>query len=100
MTLLKEDGIKIKLKIIGDGPNLELLRNEAKSLKLLDNISFLGFKKNIFKYLVDADLLVHSSNFEGFSMAILEQYRVARMLSQQIHHMGHQKFLIMENLVH
>lgn len=72
LALLKEDGIKIKLKIIGDGPNLELLRNEAKTLKLLDNISFLGFKKNIFKHLVDADLLVHSSNFEGFSMAILE----------------------------
>ena len=69
---LSKQDINVELKIIGEGPNFEDLKKEVQELGLEKNVTFLGFQKNISKFILKCDLLVHSSNFEGFSMAVLE----------------------------
>src|SRR5690606_38180995 len=62
---------KIKLHIIGDGPDLEkLLIQKARSG--LGNVEFVGVKKNPFPYLQQADLFILSSRYEGFPNVLLE----------------------------
>ncbi len=60
------------LTILGDGtlrPEMESLRNQ---LGLTDCVHFLGFVKNVYAFLKQADLFVLSSRFEGFPNALCE----------------------------
>lgn len=64
-----------KLWILGDGPkrgDLELL---VKKHKLQEKVYFLGWKNNIDKYLVKADLFMLSSKREGMPYAMIEAMR-------------------------
>ncbi|MDV7187798.1 glycosyltransferase [Lutibacter sp. TH_r2] len=64
------------LIIVGDGPELPKLKNEAKILKL-ERIKFEGFK-NPKQYYIDASLFCMTSSFEGFGIVLVEamQYGV------------------------
>lgn len=72
LVLLKDENVK--LTIVGDGEMKEKLQSLAKSLEISNKIDFVGNKKgqeleNIY---LNADLLVLSSHYEGFSVVILE----------------------------
>lgn len=58
--------------IIGDGKLRQDLENQASELNIYKHILFLGYKKNIDKYLSIFDVGVISSDSEGFSNTILE----------------------------
>lgn len=62
---------KVKLHIIGDGADNEMLMKQRESLGL-QNVEFLGSKANPFPYLEQADLFVLSSRYEGFPNVLLE----------------------------
>lgn len=62
---------KYNLQIIGDGPDLLYLKQYLITKKY-NNISFLGRKKNPYKYILNSKFLVHSSKFEGFPTVLLE----------------------------
>lgn len=62
---------KIRLYIIGDGPDKEFLENRKESLDL-KNVDFLGVRENPYPYLRQADLFVLSSRYEGFPNVLLE----------------------------
>ena len=66
---LKEN--KIKLWIIGDGPEKKNLENQKAKLAL-KNIEFSGQKENPYHYLKQADLFVLPSRYEGFPNVLLE----------------------------
>lgn len=72
MNFLKND--KIKLIIIGDGPELLNLRNLTKRLNLEQKIIFLGHQKNEkkYQYLSISDLFVSTTLHEGLGMVYLE----------------------------
>ncbi|MCQ4034593.1 glycosyltransferase [Kaistella montana] len=62
---------KIKLHIIGDGRDKELLHQMKSDLKL-ENVIFHGQQKNPYQVLKFADLFVLSSRYEGFPNVLLE----------------------------
>ncbi len=57
---------------LGDGPDLERVRDEIKSSKLEDKIRFIGFRENGIDYMNDFDVLFMTSRSEGVPITILE----------------------------
>lgn len=60
------------LNIVGDGEDRIKLESLVKELSLEDNIKFLGFKKNPYKYMANSDLFILSSLWEGFGHVVAE----------------------------
>jgi len=58
--------------MIGDGPERNSLENLAETLGIADRIYFVGMVDNVADYLVQAEMLVHSAQFEGFGNALCE----------------------------
>lgn len=63
------------LEIIGQGEEKSTLKKLAKRLAIEKNVSFLGQKKDIGKYLKEFDLFVLPSVAETFGIVILEAMR-------------------------
>ncbi|MBA7509984.1 N-acetyl-alpha-D-glucosaminyl L-malate synthase [subsurface metagenome] len=63
---------EVALLIIGDGPLMKSLKDQARALNLSDKIEFLGKKENISEYLQASDIFVLPSLSEGLSGALLE----------------------------
>lgn len=63
---------QIKLKIVGDGKEREVLQKKAIDLDLQSNIEFIGNVPDVENYLCDADIFVLSSLYEGVPLSILE----------------------------
>lgn len=70
--LAKEKNIKIKLFILGDGPDREKIKEKIKEKDLEKEIILLGMKKNPYPWIKNANLLVHSSNYEGLPTVLIE----------------------------
>lgn len=62
----------IEVWILGEGPLRKKLERYAESLGIYDNIRFLGFQKNPFKFFAATDVFVLSSVYEGFGNVIVE----------------------------
>ncbi len=62
----------VRLIILGDGHKKNELQGLTKHLHIQDYIKFLGFKKNPYPYLKNADLFVLSSRWEGSPNALTE----------------------------
>ncbi|MBR5021167.1 MAG: glycosyltransferase, partial [Oscillospiraceae bacterium] len=69
---LRGDGYPVHTWILGRGPELENLRQQAQSCGCGDSVSFLGYDTNPYKYLSRSDLFICSSWSEGFSTAATE----------------------------
>ena len=69
---LKEDNFPVHLYILGIGPMETELKQYVKNNRLNNNITFLGYKTNPYKYMAKSDLFVCSSYIEGFSTAATE----------------------------
>lgn len=63
-----------QLDIYGDGTKEEVnkLKNLAKTLEINHKINWHGWQKNVWNSMKKADLLLFTSKYEGFPMAILE----------------------------
>jgi len=62
---------KIKLHILGDGVDRELLFQMKKDMQL-ENVIFHGQQRNPYQYLKFSDLFILSSRYEGFPNVLLE----------------------------
>lgn len=62
----------VEVWILGEGPLRKKLEIYAESLGVHDNVRFLGFQKNPFKFFAAADVFVLSSVHEGFGNVIVE----------------------------
>jgi glycosyltransferase involved in cell wall biosynthesis len=60
------------LVIIGDGPELETLNEQASQLGLSDKVVFTGFLENPYPCLAASDVFAMVSQNEGFANALLE----------------------------
>lgn len=61
-----------KLVLVGTGELMETSKQLVKELNIEDKVIFAGFQKNPYPFIKNAKLMVVSSDFEGFSIAILE----------------------------
>ena len=60
------------LLLVGDGEDLEKLKQRAKDLKIDDSVNFLGLRDNIPDLLQIMDVFVFPSLFEGLPLALIE----------------------------
>ncbi|MFK5947646.1 MAG: glycosyltransferase [Methylococcales bacterium] len=63
---------KLRLTVVGDGPELSNLKSLTESLGLIDYVEFYGFRTDIEELLLSHDIFLLSSDYEGISIAILE----------------------------
>jgi glycosyltransferase involved in cell wall biosynthesis len=70
--LYKNNKIKEKLYIIGDGPSKNDLVNIVKQKNLEQNILFLGKKLNPYIWMRKAKIFILSSKFEGLPTVLIE----------------------------
>ncbi|WP_418604272.1 glycosyltransferase [Hwangdonia sp.] len=63
---------RIKLVILGRGKKKSELEAIAKKLNVDENVQFLGFKENPYKYMANARFFVLSSWHEGHPMVLIE----------------------------
>lgn len=71
--LKSEYGLDKKVVFLGDGPNMEYVKEYAKKLGIESNTIFEGTKSNVEDYYSSAKMLVHSSVAgEGLPTVILE----------------------------
>lgn len=69
---LKEDGMKFKILFIGDGKDNSLYKELVKKYGLIEEIQFLGAKKNPYPYMKLADAMIFTSDYEGYPVVFLE----------------------------
>ena len=67
-----KDKTDCKLLIIGDGKELDLIKDVITSFNLEDRVLILGFKTNPYKYIKNAIGLILYSSYEGFPNVVLE----------------------------
>ncbi len=65
---------RIRLFILGDGPERETLQEQARSLGLENRVAFLGYvsEEDKYRYLAAADLFALTSMHEGFGIVYME----------------------------
>lgn len=74
-ALLKsENNIRARLKIAGDGADLENLRKLAKSLAIIENIDFTGLlsEDEVVNFLQSSDIYVNTSKLESMSTSVMQ----------------------------
>ena len=69
---LHEEGYDFDWWILGDGEQRDLIESFIDEHQMSSYIQLLGFQKNPYPYMKAADLLVCSSDFEGFSTFVSE----------------------------
>ncbi len=72
MKLLKEQGIKAKWYILGEGDQRIALERLIRELNLENDFFLPGVVENPYCYMKQADIYVHATRFEGKSIAIQE----------------------------
>lgn len=65
-----------RLRMVGVGPELKAARALARKLGVLGDIEFTGEERHVEKSLAESDLLLSTSEFEGFGLAPLEAMAV------------------------
>jgi glycosyltransferase involved in cell wall biosynthesis len=60
------------LFLIGEGENMNLLKNKAKELRLNKSVVFTGVVENVNEYLNAFDVFLFPSLFEGLSLSLIE----------------------------
>ena len=61
-----------RLVIIGTGEEEENLVNMVNALGLKNDVEFLGFQRNPFKYMARSSLFISASRYEGFGNVLVE----------------------------
>ncbi len=67
-----QKGIKTRLVMVGDGPELSAVRHRARQLDVLEQTEFVGKQAKIADYLTVADVFLLPSEEESFGLAALE----------------------------
>ncbi len=76
LAIVKDTISNISLIILGNGTQIEELKQLSKQLNLENNVHFLGFVDNPYKYLKASDVFVLSSLYEGFGNVLVEALSV------------------------
>lgn len=62
----------VKLVIVGEGPELEKMKDLANKFDLSNDIIFIDFTDNPYKYMKKAKFLILCSKYEGFGIVLAE----------------------------
>ena len=62
----------VGLVLVGEGPLEIEIRKKTEELGLVDRVRFLGFRSDVNRIIKSIDIVVHSANWEGFGLAVVE----------------------------
>lgn len=85
ITLIKAFNIIVKtldinLVIVGEGSDRFEIENKIRKYNLEDQIHLIGLQKNPYPWIINAKLLVHSSNYEGLPTVLIEALILKKMI--------------------
>lgn len=69
---MKENGVKVKLFLAGEGELKEEVENQVHQLNLDEEVVFMGLRKDVHKFLGSADLMLVPSIHESFPVVLVE----------------------------
>ena len=74
LKIINDKGIDFQCTLIGEGMDLDLMKEKAKELQLINKVSFTGLLQGqaLADELSSGDFLVLSSNYENMPVVILE----------------------------
>ena len=74
LKIIEEKGIDFQCTLIGEGMDLDLMKEKVKNLQLINKVSFTGLLQGqaLADELSSGDFLVLSSNYENMPVVILE----------------------------
>jgi glycosyltransferase involved in cell wall biosynthesis len=72
MSKTLRDGAPCKCLVVGEGPLMERLTEQASRLGLANSIHFLGFQKDPRPFLQAADAFILTSHYEGLPLSVVE----------------------------
>jgi glycosyltransferase involved in cell wall biosynthesis len=75
---LKQRGFDFLVRIVGDGPLLRSLKQQAQDLGVVSSVEFTGHCDDIPRILADATFLVHTSDSEGCPNVVMEAMACGR----------------------
>lgn len=61
-----------RLRLVGEGPQKELLTELARSLGIVDRVEFSGWTANVWSELASSNAFALTSEYEGFPQSVLE----------------------------
>lgn len=76
-TIMKEHGIKFQWIVVGEGEERKSLEKQIIDNGLQELFQFVGLKENPYPYLLNADIVVQTSRFEGKSV-VLDEAKVLK----------------------
>lgn len=72
IDILIKDGIKVRLKIVGEGSLKNKLIKYCKTNNLSDYVEFLGYKNNVYEIIKESDIFILTSKHESFGNVLIE----------------------------
>lgn len=70
--ILKDQGFKFQMWLVGDGENYTKIAQKVKELELESEVTLWGIQENPYPFIASADCFVLSSDYEGQSLVVLE----------------------------
>lgn len=75
---LKQRGFNFLVRLVGDGPLRDSLRQQTQTLGVADCVEFLGNRDDIPSILAEATFLIHTSDSEGCPNVVMEAMACGR----------------------
>lgn len=72
MPRILEGFPRARITVVGDGPSMARLVNQASELGVAQSVGFTGSIEDVSSVLADADVFVSMSRYEGLPLALLE----------------------------
>ena len=71
-------GAPVRLLVVGDGYEREMLERRAAVLGIAPSVTFTGFREDARGLMQSVDVVVHVPEFEGFGLALVEAMAASR----------------------
>lgn len=78
LSMIKKQNVKFHYYMVGEGPDLEMLKKQIQVLELTDLVSTVGFQDNVTQWMASCDIFVLPSLHENHSIAVLEAMRAGK----------------------
>lgn len=69
---LKQEGLKFRMVLLGEGPEKEKVESLVKEYRLAEEVVLAGYKDNPYPYIKNADLLLCASIHESYCLSVAE----------------------------
>lgn len=76
--VLARDAVAARAIIVGDGYERVALERLAGELRVMDRVSFLGFRSDARALMRAVDVVIHPPRFEGFGLSLIEAMEASK----------------------